>query len=201
MKQTADSIEAEAARVRSQLMAVGADIRHHADPAVIVEAAKSSFKRQAEGVPTFLKKNADPIGMVVLGSALGAAATGLLAKSRRPAAPAKRPVDTIYSGASSVPTAGAQAKAAMLSGLGVGLGYVAAMFVPVTTAEEQWLGQPKAILSAKMDDFLKEHTQGMKRAVADMFGVSRLSAAALVGLAMLSEALGRPPQRAKVDLL
>jgi hypothetical protein len=55
MKQTAESIEAEAALVRSQLVAVGADIRHHADPAVIVDAAKASFKRRAGDAPSFLK--------------------------------------------------------------------------------------------------------------------------------------------------
>ena len=83
MKQTAESIEAEAALVRSQLVAVGADIRHHADPAVIVDAAKASFKRRAEEAPSFLKENATPIGMVLLGGAFGAVLTGLVSHSRR----------------------------------------------------------------------------------------------------------------------
>ena len=65
MKQTAESIEAEAALVRSQLVAVGADIRHQADPAVIVDAAKASFKRRAEDAPSFLKKNANAIGRLI----------------------------------------------------------------------------------------------------------------------------------------
>ena len=43
MKQTAESIEAESALVRSQLIAVATDIRHHVDPTVIVDAAKLSF--------------------------------------------------------------------------------------------------------------------------------------------------------------
>ena len=43
MTQTAESIEAEAALVRAQLVAVGVDIRRHVDPAVIVDAANPLY--------------------------------------------------------------------------------------------------------------------------------------------------------------
>ena len=79
MKQTAESIEAEAALVRSQLVVVAADIRHRADPTLIVDAAKSSLNRRAEEIPAFLKQNANPVGMLLLGGTLGCALTGLFA--------------------------------------------------------------------------------------------------------------------------
>ena len=202
MKQTAESIEAEAAAVRSQLVAVGADIRHHADPAVIVDAAKASFKRRTEGAPSFLKENATPIGMVLLGGACGAVLTGLFSPSRRssPVAPkidnASSPVKSLAS-----PSVGSQANAALLSTVGVGLGYFAGMFVPTSSTEERFLGQPKAVLSQHLDEFLKEHTNGMKMAAANMFGLSRLSGSALVGLAMLAEALRNMQREPKQDSL
>lgn len=191
MKQTAESIEAEAALVRSQLVAVGADIRHHADPAVIVDAAKASFKRRAEDAPSFLKENATPIGMVLLGGAFGAVLTGLLSHSRR--SPSGAP--QVRSSASSFesvarPSVRSQANAALLSSVGVGLGYIAGMSVPISAAEERLLGPPKAVLGQHLDEFLKEHTRGIKMAAANVFGLSRLSATTLVGLAMLAEALG-----------
>ena len=70
-------------------------------------------------------------------------------------------------------------------------------FVPTSTAEEHFLGQPKAILSQHLDDFLNDHTQGMKMAAANAFGLSRLSAVTLVGVAMLAEALGKTRSPAK----
>jgi hypothetical protein len=127
MKQTAESIEAEAALVRSQLVAVGADIRHDADPAVIVDAAKASFKRRAEDAPSFLKENATPIGMVMLGGAFGAVLTGLLSQSRHsPSVAASKGMNN-SSAVESVarPSVRSQANAALLSSVGVGLGYVA----------------------------------------------------------------------------
>jgi hypothetical protein len=199
MKQTAESIEAEAALVRSQLMAVGADVRHHADPTVIVDAAKSSFKRRVEGVPTFLKDNANPLGMVMLGGIFGAVLTGLFSQSRTSQSSASNINDNISVEAVERPSVRLQAKAASLSSLGVALGYVAGMFVPTSSTEERLLGPSKAVLSQHLDDFLKEHTRGMKIVAANAFGISRLSAATLVGLAMLAEALGNARGRSKPD--
>ena len=202
MKQTAESIEAEAALVRSQLVAVGADIRHQADPAVIVDAAKASFKRRAQDAPSFLKENATPIGMVLLGGAFGAVLTGLFSHSRRSPSVAPR----VTNGASPVesvarPSVRSQANAALLSSVGVGLGYVAGMFVPNSATEERLLSQPKAVLGQHLDEFLKQHTRGMKMAAANVFGLSRLSATTLVGVAMLAEALGTSRRRSKPDSL
>jgi hypothetical protein len=202
MKQTAESIEAEAAVVRSQLVAVGADIRQHADPAAIVDTAKASFKKRAEDVPAFLTKNSSPISMVVLGCALGAAVTGLFSRSKRPA-----PVTSGVAESPSVPGGGlqstlrSQGNAALLSSVGVGLGYVAGMFVPTSSAEERYLGQPKAVLGQSLDDFLKAHSNDMKMAVANAFGLSRLSAVTLVGLAMLAEALEKAKPVSNPDSL
>jgi len=198
MTQTAESIEAESAIVRSQLVEVGADIRHRADPTAIVDAAKASFQRRIEEAPQFLKQNASPIGMVVLGGALGAALTGYLSTSRRSASTASRIATSspgIQVRASS--TKRPQLKAALLSGAGVGLGYLAGMFIPATPAEERLLDQPKAVLRQHLDDFLKENSRGMKMAVANVFGVSRLSAVALVGLAMVAELMATPRPRGK----
>ena len=59
-----------------------------------------------------------------------------------------------------------------------------------STTEERLLGPPKAVLGQHLDEFLKEHTRGIKMAAANVFGLSRLSATTLVGLAMLVEAVG-----------
>ena len=64
------------------------------------------------------------------------------------------------------------------------------MFVPKTPAEERLLGEPKAVLSAKLDEFLQQHSRGIKLAAANLFGVSRFSAAMLVAMAAAAEALG-----------
>ena len=195
MNQTADSIEAESALIRSQLMADGADIRHHADPRVILDKAKASFLRRTEDAPIFLKQNASPIGMVLLGGALGAAVTGLLSRSRLSAPKSTNVMAKAPRVESAVkPTIRAHAKTALLSSFGVALGYVAGMFVPVSATEERWLGQPRAVLRQRLDDFLRDHTQGMKMAAANAFGLSRLSATTLVVLALLIEAVGKPPQ-------
>ena len=194
MKKTAENIEVEAALVRSQLVTVGIDIRHHVDPAVIVAAAKTSFKRRTENVPTFLKPNAaKPIGLVMLGGACGAVLTGLLSRSSRSARLASNASDSSTAGPSGErPNVRSQANAALLSGVGIGLGYLAGMFVPKSSTEERLLGEPKAVLSQHFDDFLKTHKHGVEMAAAKAFGISRLSAVALVGLAMLAEALGKP---------
>ena len=202
MKPTAESIEAEAALIRSQLVAVGADIRHRADPAVIVDAAKASFKRRTEGVPTFLKENATPIGMVMLGGAFGAVLTGLFSQSRSSPSVAPKAIDKSTVGEGGLPpSVRSQAKAALLSTIGMGLGYVAGMFVPTSSTEERLFGQPKAVLSERLDDFLKEHMRGMKLAAANLFGASRLSAVTLIALAMLAEALGTTRRPSKRDSL
>jgi hypothetical protein len=187
--QTADRIEAEAARVRAQLIEVGADIRSHVDPVALVDAAKASFTRRSKDAPAFLKKNASPIGLVLLGGACGATLIGLLSP-RKANLPATGAVETPGTDAVASPTTKAHFEAALLSTVSVGLGYVGGMFVPETTAEKRLLGQPKAVLSAKLDEFLQQHSRGMKLAAANLFGVSRISAAMLVALAAAAEALG-----------
>ena len=81
--QTAESVEVEAARVRAELVATGADIRAHVDPAAVVDAAKASFNRRSKDAPAFLKRNASPIGLVLLGGAFGATAVGLFLPPRK----------------------------------------------------------------------------------------------------------------------
>ena len=195
MKQSAESIAAEAALVRSQLVAVGADIRHHADPAAIVDAAKTSFKRRAAGAPSFLKENATPICMVMLGGAFGAIVTGLFSRRAPAVTNAAEPAKGVAC------PSGSRANAALLSSVGVGLGYVAGMFIPPSATEDRLLGEPKAVLGQHLDDFLKQHAHGMKMVTANAFGLSRLSATTLVGLAMLADALGAPRRPAKTDAL
>lgn len=201
MKQTAESIEAEAALVRSQLVAVGADIRHHADPTVIVDAVKASFQRRTAVVPTLLKQNAAPVGMILLGGTIGALLTGLFSPSRRARSLTSKVEDAPRVDGVANPSLRSQANAALLSSVGVGLGYIAGMFIPTTSAEDRFLGQPKAVLSERLDDFLQQHTRDMKAAAANAFGISRLSATTLIGLALLAEALGISRQPANPDTL
>lgn len=201
MKQTAESIEAEAALVRSQLVAVGADIRHRADPTLIVDAVKASFERQAQVVPALLRQNAAPIGMILLGGTVGAFLTGLFSPSRRARPVMSKVEDDPRVEGVSGPTLRSQANAALLSSVGVGLGYFAGLFIPTTSAEERFLGQPKAVLSERLDEFLQQHTRDMKAAAANAFGISRLSATTLIGLALLAEALGISRQPVNPDSL
>ena len=192
--QTAEGVEAEAARVRAQLIDFGADLRAHADPTVIVDAAKASFARRSKDVPRFLEKNASPILLVLVGGALGATVTGLFASSKR--RPRASEAFQTKSDANATPSAivrpptKAQLEAALLSTASVGLGYVAGMFIPNTPLEEKYLGAPKAAVSTQLNGFLEQHMQSMKLAAANLFGVSRLSAAALIGLAVAAETLG-----------
>jgi hypothetical protein len=198
MIQTAESIETESALVRSQLVTVAADIRHHADPTVIVDAAKASFKRRTDDVPTFLKQNANPLGMLVLGGAVGAVLTGFFAPSRRSASAPSKITERSSSAPDGLPpNVRSKANAALLSTVGVGLGYVAGMFVPTSTTEERFLEQPKEVLSQHLDEFLQKHTHGMKMTAANAFGLSRLSAVTLVGLAMFAEVVGKARPSAK----
>ena len=162
--------------------------------------AKTSFKRRADGAPSFLKGNATPIGMVMLGGALGAAVTGLFSRSGRTPSEPSQVTNTVLSSKSGAsPSVGSKAQAALLSSAGVGLGYLAGMFVPTSSAEERLLGQPKAALAQQLDEFLQEHTRGMKLAAANLFGLSRLSATTLIGLAMIAEALGTSTRRSKPE--
>jgi hypothetical protein len=188
--QTAETVEAEAAHVRAQLVEVGAELRSHVDPIAVVDAAKASFARRSRDAPAFLKKNASPIGMMLLGGAFGATLIGLLSPSRKARSSAAGVIDPLATGAVESPNAKAQLEAALLSTVSVGLGYVGGMFVPNTSAEERLFGEPKEVLSAKLDEFLQQHSRGMKLAAANLFGVSRLSAAMLIALAAAAEALG-----------
>jgi hypothetical protein len=194
--QTAEGVEAESARIRAQLVQAGGDIRAHVDPAAVVDAAKASFTRRTEDAPTFLKRNASPIGWVLLGGAAGATLIGLLGPSRKTRSPAAAAVDAEpLVSASASPRTKSQLEAALLSAVGVGLGYVGGMFVPKTPAEERLLGEPKAVLSAKLDEFVQQHSHGMKQATANLFGVSRFSASMLIAMAAAAEALGVSGQR------
>lgn len=127
---------------------------------------------------------------MLLGGAFGATLIGLLSPSRKARSSEAGVIDPPATGAAASPNAKAQLEAALLSMVSVGLGYVGGMFVPNSPAEERLFGEPKAVLSAKLDDFLQQHARGMKLAAANLFGVSRLSAAMLIALAASAEALG-----------
>jgi hypothetical protein len=94
---------------------------------------------------------------------------------------------------------GSQVNAGVLSAVGVGLGYLVGMFVPPSATEDRLLGEPKAILSQRLDEFLQQHSDGMKKATANVLGLSRLSATTLVGLAMLADVLRAPRPVSKTD--
>ena len=66
-----------------QLVEVGADIRAHADPTFILDAARASFSKRSREVPAYLRRNASPIGLVLLGGAVGATLIGLAARPRK----------------------------------------------------------------------------------------------------------------------
>jgi hypothetical protein len=187
---TAESVEAEAARLRAQLVDVGTDLRAHADPTRVVDAAKASFTRRTGEIPNVLRKNASPIALVLLGGAVGATLIGIFSP-RKPRVRGSEPSDPMLANEKPAgPGTKAQLEAALLSTASVGLGYVGGMFMPSTPLENKYLGAPKAAISAQFDAFLNQHVQGMKLATANLFGVSRLSAAALIGLAAAAEILG-----------
>ena len=194
--QAADSIEAEAALLRAQILTAGADLRLRADPAAIVEMGKAAMRRKTKAIPGFLKENGSPVGLVLLGGAAGAVVTGLFSK-RRAALPPQPASTGLSASAMPKPPLRAHARAVLLSTLGVGLGYFAGLLVPNSAVEEQLVGQPKAVLRERLDEFLQANMRGMKLAVFDLFGVSRLSAAALIGLAVIAQALGGPTPKAQ----
>ena len=128
--------------------------------------------------------------MVMLGGALGAATTGLFSRrARSGVAPSVKYAAALTKGAVS-PALGSQVNAGLLSAVGVGLGYLVGMFIPPSATEDRLLGEPKVILSQRLDEFLQQHSDGMKKATANVLGLSRLSATTLVGLAMLADVLG-----------
>ena len=195
MKHTPEAIEAQSAELRAQLVVVGEDIRHRADPLVVVDAAKESFKRRLEEAPVYLKESATPISMVLLGGALALAMTGMFSRSRPDALPRaglEAEASHVIRSAQdeSRPTVKSHIRAALLSGTGLGLGYLAGMFVPATTAEDRFLREPKAMLSEHLNQFANRNAEGMKSSIANAFGVSRMSGTILVGIALLAEALG-----------
>ena len=195
MKQTPEAIEAQSAELRAQLFSVGASIRHHADPSLVVDAAKEAFKRRTAEAPAFLKANATPIGMLLLGGALAAAMSSMLSKSlpatvSRSSVEAEASPTTKATEGASGPTIRSQVRAAMLSGAGLGLGYLAGIFVPTTTAEERFLGEPKALLSLHLNQFVNRNAEGMKKSAVNAFGVSRIAGMLVVITTLLAEALG-----------
>jgi len=202
-EQTAESVEAEAAKVRSQLLNVGADIRRRVDPSVLADKATATISERAKSVPDFLKKQSSPIGLILLGGAVGAVATGMFAKpNQSKRAVSDTPASTtleVSVAAVSKPPLRKQVQAGLLSAVGLGLGYVAGLMVPSTSVEESYLEQPKAILRQQLNSFVDANTQGMKQAALNLFGASRLSATALIGLAIIGQALLPPQQKAKRD--
>ena len=196
--QTAESVEAEAARVRMQLVEVGADIRAHADPTFILDAARASFSKRSREVPAYLRRNASPIGLVLLGGAVGATFIGLAARPRKSTGETEPSVSS--RGDVRTPQRKARLEAALLSTVSVGLGYVGGLFVPNTPTEQRLLGEPKAVLSARLDAFLNQHTHAMRMAAAKLFGASQISAAMLVALAAAAETLGVPRRAGRKPL-
>jgi hypothetical protein len=91
------------------------------------------------------------------------------------------------------PSLTSQATAAAIGALGLGLGFAGSAFVPKTHAEEQLLSEPKAILKERVDQLLNQHARGMTSAAWGLFGASRLSAAMLLGLALVAEVIKQPP--------
>ena len=199
MNQTVESVEAESALIRSQLLSVGAEIRHRVDPTVLIDAASASFKRRASDVPSFLTKNATPIGMVILGGAMGSVVTGWLLRSPQKEFVARPQAEKVSAGAITPSSRWSHSLTVVVTAISIGLGYVAGMLIPNSPAEERLFGQYKAVLSELLDGFLREHARGMKLAAANLFGASHLSATALLGLAMLAEAFANPAQPAKPD--
>ncbi len=208
--QSAEEVERQAAAVRAQLAALGADIRRRASPAALMDSARASVTSRIGVVPARLSAQAFPVGLVLAGGALGVLATSLFSKRGPPAASvAREPRDAAkgVEGAKlavpqSVAAAAPQrapAKAVALSILGVGFGYLGGLLLPETPTEDRMLAQPKAILRDNLDRFLQSHTNGMKHSAFALFGASRYSAATLIGLGLLAQAMAAPttgkPQR------
>ena len=138
--------------------------------------------------------------MVMLGGALGVAVTGLFSR-RAPSgvAPSNNYAAAPTKGVAASPSLGSKVNASVLSVVSVGLGYFAAMFIPSSATEDRLLGEPKAVLKQRLDEFLQQHSDGVKKATANALGLSRLSATTLVGLAMLADVLGASRRDLKTD--
>jgi hypothetical protein len=195
---TADTIEAEAAILRSRVLAVGADIRTRADPTYIMAAARSTARRQLRNAPDFIKNNAASIGLVASGGAIGVVATRFFSRSR--IGRVHRVAGDPSRAAASAPREGApsfssQAKAIALSALAIGVGYVGGLLVPNTSTDRPIFGQPNAVLRGRLDELVKFNMRGMKLAALNMVGSSGLPSSMLVVFAMLSRFLFDPSPR------
>lgn len=200
-EQTVEGVDAEAAVIRSQLLNIGADIRRRVDPSALADRATASISERAKSLPNFLRKESSPIGLILLGGAVGAVVTGMVTKPRiTHSASATAPAGLSANGtATSRPNVRKQLQAGLLSAVGLGLGYVAGHMVPSTSVEDAYLGQPKEILRQQLNGFIETNTQGMKKAALNIFGASRLSATALIALAIVGQALLSPQQKVKRD--
>jgi hypothetical protein len=208
-EQSADAVEAEAARVRSQLAITGADIRRRASPAALMESAQTSLKRSLGSVSGKLSEQFYPVALVSIGGALGVIATSLFSNrkgkvtplSSAPAANAATaplPARSPLRARGPVPARRSfhrQTKAGMLSIIGIGAGYLAGLLLPDSPTEQRLFARPKAVLRDRIDTLLQDHFKGMKLAAFNLFGASRLSAAALIGLSLLAQILSEPPSK------
>ena len=169
-----------------------------------MESARASVTSRIGVVPARLSAQAFPVGLVLAGGALGAIATSYFSSRVAPPASARERSSKLAAKRFDVaeaplpqsrPAAPPQrvpAKAVALSILGVGFGYLGGLLLPETPTEDRMLAQPKAILRDNLDRFLQAHTNGMKQSAFALFGASRYSAATLIGLGLLAQAMAAP---------
>jgi hypothetical protein len=203
-KRDPDGIEAEAMRVRAELRTTGADLRRRLRPEAVASAIKTRAARQADRAAAhlpeaagILSRKAAGAGLVVLGTAIGTALTQMAKERSRTGQPAGPPSDETAPSpdecasdpapAPSGSSASTQLKTAGLSALGIGLGYVIGSAIPPTAIEHELFDEPGAALKHQATEFMTAHAAGMKRSLADSFGVSRVAAALLVALALIGD--------------
>jgi hypothetical protein len=186
---TPEEIESEAKLVRLQLLASGAVIWERARPARLVDAVKSVASRKMSDVGAQVAQSSNAVSLVLLGGTI----VSVLMMMARP--PRRRdPVMPVIAAdveaalrASEKPSLSTELKAAALSALGIGLGYVAGSAVPRSKVEDEFVGPVREVVSRETSKFIDTHAEGMKQSAANLFGLSRIAAATLATLAVIAD--------------
>jgi hypothetical protein len=186
---TPEEIESEAKLVRLQLLASGACIWERARPARLVDSVKSVASRKMSDVGAQVAQSSNAASLVLLGGTI----VYVLMMMARP--PRRRdPVMPVIAAdveaalrASEKPSLSTELKAAALSALGIGLGYVAGSAVPRSKVEDEFFGPVREVVSRETSKFIDTHAEGMKQSAANLFGLSRIAAATLATLAVIAD--------------
>ena len=185
-------IEAEARLVRAELFASGAIVRARLSPSALADDARVRLREaSAKSFETFSKHSRD-IGLVLTGGSIAIAlmkafGIGRSHSHEKPVAANVASTESNLAETASSPTMTSRLRAAVVSCLGAILGLGVSQLVPHSSVESELLGEVRTALGQQVENFLSDHSDGLKRTMAHSFGLSRFAAGLLVLLAMAGD--------------